>query len=57
MWIQRKLSKRCLAHVYIENEPAMKRSKAVLNNLAGEFYTIEANDKIPDRVIVNTHWH
>ena len=37
-----------------ENEPAMKRNDAVLNNLPGELYTIVADDKIPG--IVNTHW-
>ena len=37
-----------------ENEPAMKRNDAVLNNLPGEFYTIVADDKIPG--IVNNHW-
>ena len=30
------------------NEPAMKRDKAVLNDLPGQLYTTEANDKIPD---------
>ena len=33
---------------YAENEPAMKRNKAVLNEFPGEMYIIEANDKIPD---------
>ena len=31
-----------------ENEPAMARNKAILNELPGELCTIEANDKIPD---------
>ena len=31
--------------MYAENEPAMKRNEA---DLPGEFYTLEANDKIPD---------
>ena len=35
-------------HIYVENEPAMKRNKAVLNELPGELYTVESNDKIPD---------
>ena len=35
-------------HMYAENEPAMKRTEAVLNELPGELYTIETNDKIPD---------
>ena len=34
--------------MYVENEPARKRNEAVLNELAGELYTIEANDKIPN---------
>ena len=35
-------------HVYAKNEPAMKRNEVVLKDLAGELYTIEANDKIPN---------
>ena len=35
-------------HKYAENEPAMKKNEAVLNELPGELYTIEANDKIPN---------
>ena len=31
-----------------KNEPAMKRNEAVPNELPGEIYTIEANDKISD---------
>ena len=42
-------------HMYTENEPAMKRNEAVLNELSGELYIIEANDKI--QIILNTHWH
>ena len=34
--------------MYAENEPAISRNEAVLNNLPGEIYTIEADDKIPD---------
>ena len=34
--------------MYAENDPAMKRNEAVLNELPGQLYTIEANDKIPD---------
>ena len=34
--------------MYAENEPAMKRNNAVLNDLPCQFYTIQANDKIPD---------
>ena len=33
--------------MYAENEPAMKRND-VLNDVPGELYTIEADDKIPD---------
>ena len=35
-------------HTYEENEPAMKRDEAVLNDLPAELCTIEANDKITD---------
>ena len=35
-------------HMYAENEPAMKRNEAVLNEFPGELYIIEANDKILD---------
>ena len=35
-------------HMYAMNEQAMKRNEAVLNNLPGELYTIEADDKILD---------
>ena len=35
-------------HMYAENEPALKRNKAVLKDLPVELYTIETNDKIPD---------
>ena len=31
-----------------KKETAMKRNEAVLNELPGEIYTIEANDKIAD---------
>ena len=34
--------------MYAENEPALKRSEAVLNDLPGERYSIEANDKVAD---------
>ena len=34
--------------MYAENEPAMKKNKAVLNDLLCPIYTIETNDKIPD---------
>ena len=34
--------------MYAENEPAMKRNEVVLNELPGELYIIEANDKISD---------
>ena len=35
-------------HIYAENEPPMKRNDAVINDLPGELYSIEADDKIPD---------
>ena len=35
-------------HMYAENEPAIKRNEAVLNEFPSELYIIEANDKIPD---------
>ena len=35
-------------HMFAENDPAMKRNVAVPNELSGELYIIEANDKIPD---------
>ena len=44
--LRRKLSKRSL-HMYAENKPPMKSNEAVLNNLPGELYTIEANNKTP----------
>ena len=40
--------------MYLENEPAMKRDKAVVNDLTVEIYTIKANCKI--QIIINTHW-
>ena len=35
-------------HMYVETEPAMERSDAVLNDLLGKLYIIETNDNIPD---------
>ena len=35
-------------HMYEENKPAIGRNEAVLNNLPGENYTVEADDKILD---------
>ena len=35
-------------HMYAENESAMKRNEDVLNNLPGDLYTIETDDKILD---------
>ena len=32
--------------MYAENEPAMKRNEAVLNDFPGQLCAIEANDKI-----------
>ena len=34
--------------MHAENEPLMKRYKAILNDLLDELYTIETNDKISD---------
>ena len=46
-WIWWKLSKRWLTHV-VENEAAMKRNDAILNDLPGKLYAIETDGKIPD---------
>ena len=35
-------------HMYAKTKPAMERNKAVLNDLHGELYTVEADDKVPD---------
>ena len=35
-------------HMFAENESAIKRNEAVLNDLSCEVYTVLANDKIPD---------
>ena len=35
-------------HIYLENDPAVKKDDAVLNGLPGELYTIEDDVKIPD---------
>ena len=32
--------------MFAENEPAVKRSEAVLNDSSGDFYTTETNGKI-----------
>ena len=34
--------------MYSENAPAVLRNKTILNNLRDEFYSIEANEKVPD---------
>ena len=34
--------------MYTENEPAMERNDAVLNDLPDELYKTESHDKIPD---------
>ena len=34
--------------MHADNEPAMKRNEAVLNEFPGELYTINAKDKILD---------
>ena len=38
-----------------ENETVVKINKAVLNDLPGEFYTIETNGKFP--IMLITHWN
>ena len=38
----------CICTMYPENEPAVKNNEAILNDLSGKLYTIEANNKIPD---------
>ena len=35
-------------HMYAENEPVRKRNEAVLNDLPGELFTLEANGKVPE---------
>ena len=35
-------------HIYAENEPAMERNEAARNDLPGELYTVEADDKVSD---------
>ena len=35
-------------HMHAENEPAMERNEAVLNDLPGELYAVLADDKVPD---------
>ena len=34
--------------MYVENEAARKRDEAILNQLPGYLYTIEADGEIPD---------
>ena len=34
--------------MYSQNEPAIKKNEAVLNDFSGELYAREANGKIPD---------
>ena len=45
--------------MYAENEPAMKRNDAVLNDLPGELYIIEAYQNIPDNcryIVTSIHF-
>ena len=35
-------------HIFAENEHAVRRNEAVINDLTGELYTVVANDKIID---------
>ena len=41
-------------HMYVENEPAMNKNEVALNNLPGELYITEADEKIQGNCI--THW-
>ena len=34
--------------MYVENVPAVWRNEDVLSDLPTDFYTLEANEKIPD---------
>ena len=34
--------------MFAENEPVMTRNESVQNDLLGELYTIEVDDKIPE---------
>ena len=43
-----KIAQKDALQMYAENEPAMGRNDAVLNDLPGELYTIEAHSKITD---------
>ena len=40
--------------IYAENESTMKNNDLVWNDLLGEVYTIEADEKF--QIIVNTYW-
>ena len=35
-------------YMFAENEPVMTRNESVQNDLPGELYTIEVDDKIPE---------
>ena len=35
-------------HMYAENEPAIERNEAILNDLPGELYIVQADDKVSD---------
>ena len=39
--------------MYVENEPAMERNEAVLNDFPIVLYTIQTNEKIPDNYKYN----
>ena len=43
-----KIAQKDALQMYAENEPAMGRNDAVLNDLPWELYTIEAHGKITD---------
>ena len=40
--------------MYVENEPAMNKNEVALNNLPGELYITEDDEKIQENCI--THW-
>ena len=58
MNLMKVIQKKNAFHIYAENESAVKRNDTVLNDLPGDLYTIQANDKIPDKCkhpIATTH--
>ena len=41
-------SKKEMLHIYAENETDLKRNEVALNDIPGDLYTVEVNEKIPD---------